>query len=83
MILSSKRMKNTKVKSYRWIILSLLFFATTINYLDRQVLSLLKDEYLEPIFGWTESDYANIVIVFSIAYALGMVGAGFVNENGR
>ena len=78
LILLSKKMKNTKVKSYRWIILSLLFFATTINYLDRQVLSLLKDEYLEPLFGWTESDYANIVIVFSIAYALGMVGAGFI-----
>lgn len=68
---------NSSFKSYRWIILSLLFFATTINYLDRQVISLLKDDYLEPLFGWTESDYANIVIVFSIAYALGMVGAGF------
>ena len=65
-------------KKYRWIILSLVFFATTINYLDRQVISLLKDDYLEPLFNWTETDYANIVISFQVAYALGMVGTGFV-----
>jgi ACS family hexuronate transporter-like MFS transporter len=65
------------VKKYRWVILTLLFFATTINYLDRQVISLLKDDYLEPLFGWTESDYANIVIAFSIAYAIGMLVSGF------
>lgn len=70
--------ENKKVVKYRWIILALLFFATTINYLDRQILSLLKDEYLEPLFGWSESDYANIVVVFSIAYAIGMLGAGFL-----
>jgi ACS family hexuronate transporter-like MFS transporter len=69
--------KKTTIKKYRWVILSLLFFATTINYLDRQVISLLKDDYLEPLFGWTESDYANIVIAFSLAYALGMLVAGF------
>ena len=39
---------------------------------------MLKDDYLEPLFGWNESDYANIVVAFQIAYALGMVGAGFV-----
>lgn len=65
-------------KKYRWGILSLVFFATTINYLDRQVISLLKDDYLEPLFGWNESDYANIVVAFQITYALGMVGAGFL-----
>lgn len=70
--------KKTPVKKYRWIILSLVFFATTINYLDRQVISLLKDDYLEPLFGWNETDYANIVIAFQISYALGMVLAGFV-----
>ncbi len=63
---------------YRWTILSLVFFATTINYLDRQVISLLKDDYLEPLFNWTESDYANIVIVFQLTYALGMIGVGRV-----
>ncbi|RZK58795.1 MAG: MFS transporter [Pedobacter sp.] len=65
-------------KGYRWIILSLVFFATTINYLDRQVISLLKDDYLQPLFGWKESDYANIVIAFQVAYALGMVGSGII-----
>jgi MFS transporter, ACS family, hexuronate transporter len=66
------------VKKYRWVILSLVFFATTINYLDRQVISLLKDDYLEPLFGWNETDYANIVIAFQVSYAAGMVLAGFV-----
>jgi ACS family hexuronate transporter-like MFS transporter len=70
--------KGSNIKNYRWVILSLVFFATTINYLDRQVISLLKDDYLEPLFKWNESDYANIVIAFQIAYALGMVAAGFI-----
>jgi ACS family hexuronate transporter-like MFS transporter len=65
-------------KKYRWTILSLVFFATTINYLDRQVISLLKDDYLQPLFGWNESDYANIVIAFQVMYALGMVGSGLI-----
>lgn len=67
-----------KVGTYRWRIVGLLFFATTINYLDRQVISLLKDDYLEPLFGWTETDYANVVIAFQIAYAAGMMGAGWL-----
>ncbi len=67
-----------KVGTYRWRIVALLFFATTINYLDRQVISLLKDDYLEPLFGWSETDYANVVIAFQIAYALGMLGAGWL-----
>ena len=67
-----------KVGKYRWTILSLVFFATTVNYLDRQVISLLKDDYLAPLFNWTESDYAKIVIVFQIAYAIGMLGVGWV-----
>src|SRR5664280_694697 len=67
-----------KIGRYRWTILSLVFFATTINYLDRQVISLLKDDYLAPMFHWTETDYANIVIVFQVAYALGMLGVGWV-----
>jgi len=66
-----------KVGKYRWTILSLVFFATTVNYLDRQVISLLK-EYLEVEFSWTEKDYANIVLAFQACYALGMLGAGYV-----
>lgn len=68
-------MKETKVGSYRWTICSLLFFAMTVNYIDRQVLSLLKP-ILGKKFNWTESDYANIVIAFQFGYALGMLGAG-------
>jgi ACS family hexuronate transporter-like MFS transporter len=63
--------------NYRWTVCSLVFFATTINYLDRQVISLLKP-MLEKEFAWTESDYANIVAAFQLAYALGMVGIGSV-----
>jgi MFS transporter, ACS family, hexuronate transporter len=72
-----------QVGNYRWRILSLVFFATTINYLDRQVISLLKDDYLEPLFKWTESDYANVVIVFQLAYAIGSLCAGwFIDKVG-
>lgn len=65
----------TKIGRYRWTICSLVFYATTINYLDRQVISLLKP-ILEKEFSWKESDYSNIVIAFQFTYALGMVGAG-------
>ncbi len=68
----------SKVGRYRWTILALVFFATTVNYLDRQVISLLKDDYLEPMFGWTESDYANVVKVFQFCYALGMLSVGWI-----
>lgn len=78
MEVTSKFKVQPAVKQYRWVILSLIFFATTINYLDRQVISLLKDDYLEPLFGWNETDYANIVIAFQLTYALGMVGSGFI-----
>ena len=73
--------KKNEVKNYRWVILSLVFLATTINYLDRQVISLLKDDYLEPLFGWKETDYANIVIAFQVTYALGMIGSGFIIDS--
>jgi len=68
---------NQKIGKYRWTILSLVFFATTVNYLDRQVISLLKP-FLEAEFGWTETDYANIVFVFQMCYAAGMLGVGYV-----
>lgn len=68
-------MRETKVTNYRWTICALLFFATTVNYLDRQVLSLLKPR-LEDIFGWSNSDYANIASVFQFSYAISMLFAG-------
>lgn len=66
---------NEAVGMYRWTICGLLFFATTINYLDRAVISLLKTQ-LERDFNWTETDYSNIVIAFQLSYALGMLGVG-------
>ena len=66
---------NEKIGKYRWTICSLVFFATTVNYLDRQVLSLLKDR-LEVQFNWSDSDYANIVAVFQFVYAISMLFAG-------
>src|ERR1700737_5191257 len=65
----------TRICRYRCTICSLVFYATTINYLDRQVISLLKPT-LEKEFNWAESDYSNIVVAFQFAYAIGMVGAG-------
>lgn len=60
---------------YRWTICALLFFATTVNYLDRQVLSLLAPS-LSKEFGWTNTDYANITSVFQFVYAISMLFAG-------
>jgi MFS transporter, ACS family, hexuronate transporter len=63
------------IGNYRWTICALIFFATTINYLDRAVISLLKS-YLEKDFKWSETDYSNIVIAFQISYAVGLLLAG-------
>jgi ACS family hexuronate transporter-like MFS transporter len=64
------------LSNYRWKICALLFFATTINYLDRQVLSLTWKDYLVPEFHWTDSDYGTITALFSIFYAVSMLFAG-------
>jgi len=66
---------NKKIGKYRWTICALVFFATTVNYLDRQVLSLLKDT-LEVQFNWSDTDYANIVSAFQFVYAISMLFAG-------
>jgi len=60
---------------YRWLIVSLLFFATTINYIDGQIIGLLKP-ILEKEFKWSETDYAHIVMAFTAAYAIGLLLAG-------
>lgn len=73
---------NQTIGKYRWTICSLLFFATTINYLDRSVISLLKND-LAIRFNWTESDYSDIVIAFQVSYAIGMLIAGrFIDKVG-
>ena len=68
-------MNQTTIGKYRWTICSLLFFATTVNYLDRQVLSLLAPD-LSKEFGWSNSDYANITAIFQFVYAISMLFAG-------
>lgn len=65
-----------KMTNYRWVICAMLFFATTVNYLDRQVLSLTWDEFIKPEFHWTDSHYGNITAIFSIIYAVAMLFAG-------
>lgn len=60
---------------YRWVICGLLFFATTINYIDRQVIGILAKD-LQTTIGWSEIEYGNIVAAFNAAYALGLLVAG-------
>jgi len=66
---------NSRIGRYRWVICGLLFFATTINYVDRQVLGILSKD-LQLALGWNELQYGNIVAAFNAAYALGLLGAG-------
>lgn len=63
------------IGKYRWTICGLVFFATTINYLDRAVISLLKSS-LTKEFSWSETDYSNIVVAFQLCYAFGLLFAG-------
>lgn len=70
------------VGKYRWRICALLFFATTINYMDRQVLGVLAP-YLQNVIGWNELQYGYIVTAFQAAYALGLVlVGGFIDRVG-
>ena len=63
------------IGKYRWTICALVFFATTVNYLDRQAISLVKPD-LDAEFHWSKTDYANIISVFQLLYAVGLLGAG-------
>ena len=58
-----------RIGKFRWVICGLLFFATTINYIDRQVLGILAPD-LQKEIGWTELDYGRIVIAFQVSYAV-------------
>ena len=64
-----------RVGRFRWVICALLFFATTVNYVDRQVLGILKTT-LQHDLGWNEIDYSNIVFAFQLAYAIGLLLMG-------
>lgn len=75
-------MPQNAIGKYRWTICALLFFATTVNYLDRQVLSLLQPQLAEK-FGWSNTDYANIASTFQFVYAISMLFAGrFIDRLG-
>lgn len=65
-----------KKSNFRWMICSLLFFATTVNYLDRQVLSLTWKDFIAPEFKWTDADYGIITGYFSLIYAFCNLFAG-------
>lgn len=64
-----------RVGHYRWIICALLFFATTINYVDRQVIGILAKD-LQRSIGWSEIEYGYIVTAFQAAYAIGLLITG-------
>ena len=68
--------KKAVMTNWRWVMCAMLFFATTVNYMDRQVLSLTFKEIIQPEFHWTDSDYGTITGVFSIAYAIFCLFAG-------
>ena len=65
-----------KMTNWRWVMCAMLFFATTVNYMDRQVLSLTWKEFIAPEFHWTDSDYGTITGAFSVFYAIFCLFAG-------
>ena len=72
-----------KKSNFRWVICALLFVATAVNYLDRQVLSLTWKDFIAPEFNWTDNDYGTITAVFSIVYAICNLLAGkFIDKLG-
>jgi ACS family hexuronate transporter-like MFS transporter len=74
--------KKNKIGSYRWSICALLFFATTINYIDRQVLGILAP-VLQKDIGWNEIQYGYIISAFTTAYAIGLLAFGmFIDKVG-
>ena len=75
-VTSTAKNMSQRISKYRWTICSLLFFSTTINYLDRQVLSLTWKDHLVPEFHWTDSHYGDIAGWFSLFYAGSMLLAG-------
>lgn len=68
--------KETKMSQFRWVICTLLFFATAVNYMDRQVLSLTWKDFIAPEFHWTDTNYGVITAVFSFVYAVANLFAG-------
>ena len=74
--MGNSTLQTTKMTNYRWVICAMLFFATTVNYMDRQVLSLTWKDFIAPEFHWTDSDYGTITGAFSLFYAIFCLFAG-------
>lgn len=74
--MSTSQSSTGKMTNFRWIICAMLFFATTVNYLDRQVLSLTWKDFIAPEFHWTDSNYGDIAAIFSLVYAIANLFAG-------
>src|SRR5215831_12954394 len=70
---------SARASRVRWYMCGLLFLTATINYLDRQVVAVLKPT-LQRELGWTELDYGDIVLAFQLAYAIGLVAGGRVMD---
>lgn len=70
------KLQTAKMTQWRWVMCAMLFFATTINYMDRQVLSLTWKDFISPEFHWNDEIYGNITAVFSILYAIANLFAG-------
>lgn len=66
----------SKMTNWRWVMCAMLFFATTVNYMDRQVLSLTWKDFISPEFHWNDEIYGNITAVFSLLYAVANLFAG-------
>lgn len=70
------QIKTSKMTNWRWVMCAMLFFATTVNYMDRQVLSLTWKDFISPEFHWTDEIYGYITAAFSIFYAVANLFAG-------
>ena len=72
-----------KMTNFRWVICGMLFLATTVNYMDRQVLSLTWKDFIAPEFHWSNTDYGNVAGVFALVYAIANLFAGrFIDRLG-
>lgn len=69
------RLKPERAGRFRWVICALLLAATALNYVDRQIIGILEPRLAHQLH-WTQTDYANIVLSFQLAYALGYVAFG-------
>ena len=70
--------QTTKMSNWRWVICALLFLATTVNYMDRQVLSLTWKDFIAPEFHWNDNDYGTITGWFLRLYRGAAYGAGWL-----